>query len=94
MAKRRRAGDASWLTYALLIGLVLISAFPLYWSLVIASRDTSQIGRYPPPLTPGDQLWVHVKDAFREGNFALALLNSTIVSSVVSASWPGCRRRW
>lgn len=84
MAKRRRAGDASWLTYALLIGLVLISAFPLYWSLVIASRDTSQIGRYPPPLTPGDQLWVHVKDAFREGNFALALLNSTIVSSVVT----------
>lgn len=82
----RRAGQACWLTYLLLIGLVLVSVFPFYWSLVIASRDTSQIGRYPPPLTPGDQLWTHVRAAFREGNFALALVNSTIVSGVVTVA--------
>lgn len=85
-ADRRRPDQASWLTYGLLVLLVVVSAFPLYWSLVIASRDTSQIGRYPPSLLPGPHLWEHVREAFSEGSFAKALVNSVIVSGTVTVA--------
>lgn len=74
------------LAYGVLAALVLVSAFPFYWSLVVASRDTSSIGRYPPPFLPGGELWEHVQVAFAQGNFGLALVNSTIVSGTITVS--------
>jgi cellobiose transport system permease protein len=80
----RAADRARWPTYGLLIAIVLISAFPLYWSVVVSSRDQSAVGSYPPPLVPGGSLWDNLSKAFEQGNFGTALWNSTIVSGTIT----------
>ncbi|SFQ35174.1 cellobiose transport system permease protein [Amycolatopsis arida] len=75
-----------WPVYALLGTIVLMSVFPLYWSVVVSSRDQSAIGRYPPPLVPGGNLWDNLTTAFEQGNFGLALVNSTIVAGAITVS--------
>jgi cellobiose transport system permease protein len=49
----RRLGAPGPFTYLFLIVVALVSAFPLYWSLVVASHDNSAVSAYPPVLTPG-----------------------------------------
>src|SRR6266540_6573220 len=73
-----------WPTYGLLMVIVLVSAFPLYWSVVVSSRDQSAVGSYPPPLVPGGSLWDNLSKAFEQGNFGTALWNSTIVSGTIT----------
>lgn len=77
---------AGWPAYAMLLVIVVCSVFPLYWSVVVSSRDQSAIGRYPPPLVPGGSLWDNLSAAFEQGNFGLALTNSVIVAGTVTAS--------
>lgn len=85
--RRKRAKDGSlWITYGLLIAIILVSAFPLYWSVVVSSRDKSSIGRYPPPLVPGGNLWDNLSAAFVQGDFGLALVNSTLVAGSITVS--------
>jgi cellobiose transport system permease protein len=86
----RQLGAAGPLTYVFLIVVALISMFPLYWSLVVASHDNSAVAAYPPVLTPGNQLWHNLHRLFDSGevnvDFWTALLNSAIVASVVTVS--------
>lgn len=70
----------------MLLSVVLVSAFPLYWSVVVSSRDRSAIGRYPPPLVPGGSLWDNLTAAYQQGNFGTALVNSTIVAGSITVS--------
>jgi len=81
----RRAGP---LTYIFLLVVVLLSLFPLYWSLVVASHDNAAVSAYPPVLTPGHELWHNIKRVFSSGevnvNFWTALLNTTIVATAVT----------
>ncbi|MGW5051261.1 carbohydrate ABC transporter permease [Actinokineospora sp. NPDC004072] len=81
-----KASGARWPTYALLIGIVLVSVFPLYWSIVVSSREQRLVGSYPPPLVPGGNLWDNIAAAYEQGNFGLALLNSTIVAGTITVS--------
>jgi cellobiose transport system permease protein len=86
-ARAARAADrARWPAYTVLVAIVVFSAFPLYWSVVVSSRDTSAIGSYPPPLVPGGSLWDNLSAAFEQGNFATALINSTIVAGTITVS--------
>jgi cellobiose transport system permease protein len=86
----RRLGAAGPLTYLFLIVVAIISAFPLYWSLVVASHDNSAVSAYPPVLTPGHELFHNLGRLFNSGevnvNFWTALVNSTIVASVVTVA--------
>jgi cellobiose transport system permease protein len=86
----RRLGAAGPLTYLFLIVVAIISAFPLYWSLVVASHDNSAVSAYPPVLTPGHELFHNLSRLFNSGevnvNFWTALVNSTIVASVVTVA--------
>ena len=86
----RKLGAAGPLTYVFLIVVALISMFPLYWSLVVASHDNSAVAAYPPVLTPGHELWHNLHRLFDSGevnvDFWTALLNSAIVASVVTVS--------
>jgi cellobiose transport system permease protein len=70
--------------------VAVISIFPLYWSLVVASHDNSAIAAYPPVLTPGTQLWHNIKRLFDSGevnvDFWKALINSFVVASIVTVS--------
>jgi cellobiose transport system permease protein len=85
LPQRDRAGV---LSYALLVVVGAASAFPLYWSLVVASHDNSVIGAYPPVVTPGGNLRENLSRLFNSGevnvDFVLALTNSFVVASAVT----------
>ncbi|WP_203861124.1 carbohydrate ABC transporter permease [Plantactinospora mayteni] len=90
--RRRRAApgarlwQASPLTYlALVIGSVL-SVFPIVWSFIIASRDNSAVYEMPP--TPGGKLFENIDRmlANEDAAFLYGLVNSAVVSSVVTIS--------
>jgi cellobiose transport system permease protein len=70
--------------------VVVLSIFPLYWSLVIASHDNSAVYAYPPKLLPGSNLFHNIGRLFNSDlvtvDFAKALVNSAIVSSVVTVA--------
>src|SRR5438093_391841 len=95
---RRRAGrhlgrkfqNAGPGTYLFLVLVAVGSAFPLYWSLVVASHDNSAVSAYPPVLTPGGELWHNITRLFNSGevnvNFWTALINSTIVAGCISVA--------
>ncbi|MCM2417124.1 carbohydrate ABC transporter permease [Streptomyces sp. RKAG293] len=89
--RRPRRGRNSQLTagrgiYAVLAVVVLLSLFPLYWTVVAASRDNASITRMPPVLLPGSRLWSNLGRVFSQSDMQLALLNSVIVSSLVTVS--------
>jgi cellobiose transport system permease protein len=86
----RRLGSAGPLTYLFLILVTLLSAFPLYWSLVVASHDNSAVAASPPVLTPGHQLFHNLHRLFNSGevnvDFWKALINSALVASAVTVA--------
>lgn len=86
MARRRAPDQGRWGTYGILFAIIIFSIFPLYWSIVVSSRDQSAIGRYPPPLVPGGSLWDNLSAAFEQGNFGLALTNSVIVAGTITVA--------
>ncbi len=81
---QRIRGGPGFGTYATLVLLLLMSVFPFYWSLVVASHDQASISRYPPVVVPGHMLWQHIRTAFQQANFGLALWNSAIVCTVIT----------
>jgi cellobiose transport system permease protein len=95
-ARRRRStlprhlGGAGPVTYVILILTALLSLFPIYWSLVVASHDSSAVSAYPPVLTPGHELFHNIGRLFNSGevnvNFWTALINSTIVATSISVA--------
>jgi cellobiose transport system permease protein len=89
-AVARRFQTAGPLTYLFLLLVVVGSLFPLYWSLVVASHTNSAVYEYPPKLLPGANLFHNIHRLFDAGvvnvDFAKALGNSAIVSTVVTAS--------
>ncbi|HZE41519.1 MAG TPA: carbohydrate ABC transporter permease [Stackebrandtia sp.] len=81
-----RLWSASPLTrLALLVALVL-SVWPLYWMVVIASRDTSAASQVPPPFLPGGNLGTNVRRALADESSHLltGLGNSIVVSGTVT----------
>src|SRR5256885_14022309 len=89
-AVARRFDSAGPVTYVFLILVVLVSLFPLYWSVVVASHTNAAVYAYPPKLLPGGNLFHNIHRLFNSGivsvDFGKALVNSAIVSSVVTVS--------
>ncbi|MGH8794060.1 MAG: carbohydrate ABC transporter permease [Stackebrandtia sp.] len=91
---RRRGGpgtrlwDATPLTRVTLIVALVLSVWPLYWMVVIASKTTSQAVSIPPPLLPGGNLGDNVRRALADDSAHLVkgLVNSFIVAGTVTAS--------
>jgi cellobiose transport system permease protein len=86
----RRSGvrqlHAGWGTYLLLAAVAVISVFPVYWSFVAASHDNSEISTLPPTLLPGSELFENLANVFEQTDMLLALTNSLLVASTVTAS--------
>jgi cellobiose transport system permease protein len=86
----RRFRGPGPLTYVVLALIALLSIFPLYWSFVVASHDSSAASSYPPVMTPGSQLWHNISRLFNSGevnvDFWKALINSFIVAGTVTAA--------
>lgn len=86
-AKRRKMYEAPGLfTYALLIAFFFGSAFPLWWSFVIGSRQSSDTNLVPPTIVPGGNFFSNAAKVFETVPFFQALLNSLIISGVITAS--------
>jgi cellobiose transport system permease protein len=79
---------ASPLTYVILIAAIALSAFPLYFMLVVATRTNDAVSTVPPPLTPGTELLDNVKRLLsnQDANFLTGLINTAISSLIVTAS--------
>jgi len=82
---RNRVLNAGPGTYIVLGLVTLLSIFPLYWTLVAASRPNSDINRIPPPLLPGRSLVANLREAIQTVDMVKALLNSLVVSSAIAA---------
>jgi cellobiose transport system permease protein len=83
MGLNRRPG---FLSYGILIALLVGGAYPLWWSFVVGSSPTSVLSQDWPPLLPGGQFWKNVAQVFDTIPFWQAMLNSIIVSSVITLS--------
>ncbi|TXS31035.1 carbohydrate ABC transporter permease [Streptomyces sp. ms191] len=78
----RRAGPV---TYALLALVTIGSLFPLVWTAVAASTDTTRLARTPPPFRFGGNLGHNLSIAWTDAALGTALLNTTIVAGTVTA---------
>lgn len=67
----------------LLIGLV-ISVFPFYWMIVMATNTTSDIYRVPPKIIFGGQLIANITKVLQSIDFFRNFLNTLLVAGVVT----------
>jgi cellobiose transport system permease protein len=83
---RRGFGErrARFWVYGLLTAFLLGSAFPLYWSFLVASRDTSILTDKVPPMFPGGNFFRNASRVFDTIEFWKALGNSLIVGAAVT----------
>lgn len=81
--RRARPGRLAYLT---LIAMIFFSAFPFYYSIVVASHDNSVVGQLPPPLLPGGNLFANIERAFGTGLMTRALVNSFLVAGAITIS--------
>ena len=92
--RRRRRGSADissrpgFLGYGLLIATLLGAILPLYWAFLIASGDSSTLNNVNLPWWPGGNFLANAWKVVSNERvlFFKAVLNSLIVSTVVSAS--------
>ncbi len=92
-ARRRRKsasvyGKPGWLSYVLLTISVLIFAYPLWWSFVVASGDNST-RRKTLPFLPGPNFLDNAKTVLEAIPFWKALGNSMLVATIVTVSVVG-----
>ncbi|MGN5734681.1 carbohydrate ABC transporter permease [Arthrobacter psychrochitiniphilus] len=90
--RRRQAGGAdrrpSWVTYAILGVVLLISVYPLYYTFLLASSDQLTISKTAiPRVFPGGELFANFQRILNSDIPLLkGLLNSTIVAVLQSLS--------
>src|SRR5690606_22127716 len=71
--------------YAVLAVLVIITVFPIYWMVVTAIRPADANLIYPPSLWPQSLDLSPVKRLFQDGDIGRWILNSTLLSALVTA---------
>jgi cellobiose transport system permease protein len=81
--KQQNAGPVA---YIILAFATLVSLFPLYWTVVAASRTDTEIVTPPTPLLPGSHLIQNLKIVWDQVDMTKALINSTIVAGTVALS--------
>ncbi|MFD5371532.1 carbohydrate ABC transporter permease [Streptomyces sp. NPDC127103] len=81
-----RQHHAGPLTYVLLVAAAFVSLFPLYWNVVAASHTGERVVEAPAPLLPGDRLLDNLSFAWNQVDMGEALINTTIVASLVALS--------
>jgi cellobiose transport system permease protein len=83
-----RMWDAGALTKVVLALALLLSAFPIYYMFIMATRSNEEALDVPPPLLPGGELGENVRRllATEDAYFVTGLINSAIVSVTVTVS--------
>src|SRR5690606_10255530 len=83
---RSYADRPGWVVYGLLGAIILGGMFPLWWSFLIASHDSTILAREPFPLVPGGNFLRNASTVIDTVPFWRATWNSIVVSTVISAS--------
>lgn len=86
--KFRGLWNASPLTYLTLIAALVVSLFPIYWMIVVATRSNDVVSDVPPPVLPGGHIADNMGRLFDnpDAYFAKGLINSFIASGCVTVS--------
>lgn len=85
---RNKPWDATLLTKVTLAFALVMSAFPIYYMFIMATRTNEDAVETPPPLLPGGHLGENVERllATEDANFVTGLVNSAIVATTVTVS--------
>ncbi|GAA4228589.1 cellobiose transport system permease protein [Streptosporangium album] len=85
---RNRIWDAGPLTKVVLAFALVLSAFPIYYMFIMATRTNDEAIDTPPPLLPGGHLGENIQRLLstEDAYFATGLINSAIVSITVTLS--------
>ncbi len=75
---------ASWTTYAVISVVTLVSVFPLYYTIVMASHTNAEMAAGTPPLLPNSSIFHNMRQALDLAPLNLGLVNSVIVSGAVT----------
>ncbi|NHW87338.1 carbohydrate ABC transporter permease, partial [Escherichia coli] len=88
MSASQRLWRTSPLTYVALVLAALLSIYPFYYMVVIGTRSLDSINDVPPPITPGGAFGDNFGRVLENdaANFLKGLMNSIIVSTVVTVS--------
>jgi cellobiose transport system permease protein len=75
---------AGWVTYTIIGFVTLVSVFPLYYTIVMASHTNAEMAASTPPLLPNSSIFGNVKKALDLAPLNLGLVNSVIVSGAIT----------
>lgn len=76
---------AGWVTYAVIIVVTLVSVFPLYYTIVMASHTNAEMASANPPWLPTSSLWHNIHKALQIAPLNKGLINSVIVAGCITA---------
>jgi cellobiose transport system permease protein len=87
-ARRADLWKATPVTKIVLVVTLIVSAFPLYWMIVIASRSNREATDIPPPFLPGGNLGQNIQRVLtnEDAHYLAGLTNSIIIASAVTIS--------
>ena len=80
--KPMQAGKGTYLT---LIIVTIVSVFPLYYTIVMASHTNAELAQKTPPFLPSTALFGNIRKAFQLAPLNKGLVNSLIVSVCITA---------
>jgi cellobiose transport system permease protein len=75
----------SWVTYALVGLITLVSVFPLYYTIVMASHTNAEMAASTPPIFPTTSIVDNMRKALELAPLNKGLVNSLIVSGAITA---------
>lgn len=74
----------SWGTYTVITLVTIVSVFPLYYTIVMASHTNAEMAASTPPLLPSSSIWGNMRQALKLAPLNLGLVNSLIVAGAVT----------
>jgi cellobiose transport system permease protein len=81
---RRKPTDGSRLTYAVIVVTAIVSVFPLYYTIVMASHTNAEMANKVPPFLPNSSIFSNLHKALQLAPLNKGLINSLIVASSIT----------
>ena len=87
MNRKPRWKRMSPLSYVVLVLVMLMSAFPFYWMLIVVSNGNEEISKVPPSMIPGPNLPETIGNVLKDSPyFGQSMLNTIFVGTIVSVA--------
>jgi cellobiose transport system permease protein len=71
-------------TYIILSLVTIVAAFPLYYTLIIASHTNHEMAQTPPPFLPNASVFHNIRLALHEQPLFKAIVNTVIVAGSIT----------